>query len=494
MSEYRPDPDALLARVKEEEARAGARQAEDLLRRGRRRRQDLRDAGGRARAARRRRRRGRRLRRDPRPRRDRGAPRRLEILPRRPLEYRGTTLARVRPRRAPSRRRPALILVDELAHTNAPGSRHAKRWQDVVELLDAGIDVYTTVNVQHVESLNDVVAKITGVVVRETVPDSVFEQADEVELIDLPPDDLLQRLREGKVYVPDQAQEAARELLPQGQPDRAARAGPAARPPSASTRRCASTVREHAIERIVADAPSACWSASARARPRRGWCARPSAWPIGSAPSGSSPTSRRRPSSGCRPEARDGVIQTLRLAEQLGAETVTLSGATMSEEILAYARDRNVTKIVVGKPSGTLWQRDPAGLDRGRARAGQRRHRRLRHQRRARGRSRGGAARAGAALPTDWARLRCGPPSSVGLATAVAWAHVPVLRAVEPDHGLPARDRGRRHALRPRPVAARRRAQRGRLRLLLRAALLHLRGLRRPVPLHLRGDAGRRAS
>jgi two-component system sensor histidine kinase KdpD len=102
-------------------------------------------------------------------------------------------------------RRPTLILVDELAHTHAPAARHAKRWQDVMELLDAGIHVYTTLNVQHLESLNDLVAKITGVVVRETVPDSVLEQADEVELIDLPPDDLLQRLKEGKVYVPEQA-------------------------------------------------------------------------------------------------------------------------------------------------------------------------------------------------------------------------------------------------------------------------------------------------
>ena len=92
-------------------------------------------------------------------------------------------------------RQPALILVDELAHTNAPGSRHAKRWQDVEELLAAGIDVYTTLNVQHLESLNDVVAQITGIRVRETVPDSVFDAADEVELVDLPPDDLLQRLQ-----------------------------------------------------------------------------------------------------------------------------------------------------------------------------------------------------------------------------------------------------------------------------------------------------------
>src|SRR3989442_11959461 len=120
------------------------------------------------------------------------------------------------PLRGAPARPPAVILFDELAHTNAPGSRHAKRWQDVLELLDAGINVHTTVNVQHVESLNDVVAKITGVVVRETVPDSVLERADEVELIDLPPDDLLQRFKEGKVYVPDQAQEAVRNFFRKG--------------------------------------------------------------------------------------------------------------------------------------------------------------------------------------------------------------------------------------------------------------------------------------
>jgi two-component system, OmpR family, sensor histidine kinase KdpD len=126
----------------------------------------------------------------------------LEVLPRRAVAYRGTSLGAF-DLDAALARHPALILVDELAHTNAPGSRHAKRWQDVGELLDAGIDVYTTVNVQHLESLNDIVAQITGVLVRETVPDSILEQADEVELIDLPPDELLQRLREGKVYVPE---------------------------------------------------------------------------------------------------------------------------------------------------------------------------------------------------------------------------------------------------------------------------------------------------
>src|SRR5262245_42946439 len=139
----------------------------------------------------------------------------LERLPPRAVEYRGTMLREFDLDGALARR-PALILVDELAHTNAFGSRHAKRWQDVLELLDAGISVYTTMNVQHVESLNDVVAKITGVVVRETVPDSVLEQADEVELIDLPPDDLLERFKDGKVYMPEQAEEAVRSFFRKG--------------------------------------------------------------------------------------------------------------------------------------------------------------------------------------------------------------------------------------------------------------------------------------
>ncbi len=113
-------------------------------------------------------------------------------------------------------RSPELILVDELAHSNVPGSRHPKRWQDVEELLDAGIDVWTTINVQHLESLNDVVSGITGIRVRETVPDRVFDEADEVVLVDLPPDELLQRLKEGKVYIPQQAERAMRNFFRKG--------------------------------------------------------------------------------------------------------------------------------------------------------------------------------------------------------------------------------------------------------------------------------------
>src|SRR5262249_49182474 len=131
----------------------------------------------------------------------------LEVQPARQVPYRGTTL-REFDLDAALARHPKLILVDELAHTNAEGLRHAKRWQDVEELLEAGIDVYTTLNVQHIESLNDVIAQITGVTVRETLPDAVLERPDEIELIDLTPEELMERLKAGKVYLPEQAERA----------------------------------------------------------------------------------------------------------------------------------------------------------------------------------------------------------------------------------------------------------------------------------------------
>ena len=139
----------------------------------------------------------------------------LDVLPRQKVEYRGTRLEEF-DLDAAIARHPALLLVDELAHTNAPGSRHAKRWQDVDELLERGISVYTTLNVQHIESLNDVVAQITGVQVRETLPDSVLELADEIELVDVTADVLQQRLREGKVYVPEQASRAIEQFFRKG--------------------------------------------------------------------------------------------------------------------------------------------------------------------------------------------------------------------------------------------------------------------------------------
>src|SRR5512136_948668 len=139
----------------------------------------------------------------------------LEVLPRRAVEYRGTRLKEF-DLDAALLRKPTVMLVDELAHTNAPGSRHKKRWQDTYELLGAGITVYTTMNVQHLESLNDVVSQITGINVRETVPDFLLDRADEIELVDLPPEDLLQRLAEGKVYVAELAAQARKNFFRKG--------------------------------------------------------------------------------------------------------------------------------------------------------------------------------------------------------------------------------------------------------------------------------------
>src|SRR5512139_1787267 len=139
----------------------------------------------------------------------------LDVLPAKQIDYRGTVL-REFDLDAALKRRPSIILVDELAHTNATGSRHPKRWQDIEELLDAGIDVYTALNVQHLESLNDDIGQIAGIRIWETVPDTVFEEADEVEIVDLPPDELLNRLKDGKVYVPQQAQEAIKHFFRKG--------------------------------------------------------------------------------------------------------------------------------------------------------------------------------------------------------------------------------------------------------------------------------------
>jgi two-component system sensor histidine kinase KdpD len=277
----------------------------------------------------------------------------LEQLPPRLVEYHGTRLREL-DLDAALARRPALILVDELAHTNAPGSRHAKRWQDVLELLEAGIDVYTTVNIQHLESLNDVVARITGVTVRETVPDSVLETADEVELVDLPPDDLLQRLREGKVYVPEQAERAARKFFRKGNlialRELALRLTAARVDAEMEVYR-----REHAVpgtwpvsERIlVAVSPSPLAARVVRTA-RRMAAAMRAEWVVATV----RPPGRSRLSEA----ARDRIVETLGLAERLGAETVTLTGHDVADELVRYARTRNVSKIVLGKTRQPRWR------------------------------------------------------------------------------------------------------------------------------------------
>ena len=325
----RPDPDELLRASSEEEQRAARGKLDDLLRRGAGRRQDLRDARGGAHRAEDEARRRDRRRRDARPPDTGRAPHR----PRAPAAARGRAPRRhargVRPRRGPRAQAAAASWSTSSRTPTRPGSRHAKRWQDVEELLDAGIDVYTTLNVQHLESLNDVVAQITGVIVRETVPDAVFEQADEVRLIDLPADELLERLREGKVYIPEQARRAIENFFREGQPHRAARARAA--PHGRARRRADARLQGRARYRgdlasgervLVCVGPSP----ARRARPRG---AAHGGQPAGGA--GSASTSRRRRRCAC-PTPIASASANLRLAEQLGAEPVTLSGEDAAEE------------------------------------------------------------------------------------------------------------------------------------------------------------------
>ncbi|HZR46940.1 MAG TPA: sensor histidine kinase KdpD [Candidatus Manganitrophaceae bacterium] len=277
----------------------------------------------------------------------------LELLPPRSVSYQETILKEF-DLDAALKRRPTLILMDELAHTNAPGSRHAKRWQDVVELLDAGIHVYTAINVQHLESLNDVVTQITGIPVHETVPDSIIEKADEMELVDIPPEDLIRRLKEGKVYLPDQAEQAIRNFF---------RKGNLTALRELALRRTADRVdaemqlyrQDHAVPRVwpAGETILVCVNPTARARKlirtaRRMAAGLHAKW---IAVYVQTPEHLRRPES-----ERDRVVQALRLAEQLGAETVTLTGDRVSQEILSYARSKNVSRIIVGKPVRSRWK------------------------------------------------------------------------------------------------------------------------------------------
>ncbi|WP_394847322.1 sensor histidine kinase KdpD [Pendulispora brunnea] len=277
----------------------------------------------------------------------------LEILPRRKIAHRTVNLEEFDLDLALSRR-PGLLLVDELAHTNAEGSRHAKRWQDVVELLDAGIDVFTTLNVQHVESLKDVVAQITHVLVKETVPDSILDRADDIRVIDLPADELLERMREGKVYVPDQARRAVSNFF---------RKGNLIALRELALRRTAERVdaqmqhykREHGIERVwpVGERVLVCVSPSpTSARLVRG--ARRLASSLHAdwiAVYVETPASLRQST-----EDNRRVAANLQLAQQLGAEAVTISGSNAAEAAMSYAHQRNVTRVVIGKPTHARWR------------------------------------------------------------------------------------------------------------------------------------------
>ncbi len=276
----------------------------------------------------------------------------LEIIPRRAIDYRGHVLQEM-DLDALLARRPQLALIDELAHTNAPGSRHPKRYMDVEELIAAGIDVYTTLNVQHIESLNDVIARITRIRVRETLPDSILDKADDIELIDLTPDDLIQRLKDGKVYIPHQAERAIRHYFSPGNLT-------ALR--ELALRRTAQRVDEQMVRYMQAHAIPGPWAAGERIVA----C-------IGGDVSSTDVVrnakrmadSLRAPWTAVHVETgrdlnlsdveRDRIAEAMRLAERLGAETVTLPGEDVADTLAEYARANNVTHIIIVQPPRSWW-------------------------------------------------------------------------------------------------------------------------------------------
>lgn len=278
----------------------------------------------------------------------------LEHLPLRDIPYRDRILREFDLDTALTRK-PALILMDELAHSNVAGSRHPKRWQDIEELLAAGIDVYSTVNVQHLESLNDVVSGITGIRVWETVPDKVFDAADEVVLVDLPPDELLQRLKAGKVYLAHQAERAIRNFF---------RKGNLIALRELALRRTADRVdeqmlqyrRDQSVSPVwqTRDSLLACIGTSVAAEK----VVRTAARVAGRLEAPWHAIYIETPAlQHLSEESRHRILRNLKLAEELGAQTATLSGSDAEELVVKYARDHNLSKIFVGRDHPRPWYR-----------------------------------------------------------------------------------------------------------------------------------------
>jgi two-component system sensor histidine kinase KdpD len=278
----------------------------------------------------------------------------MEVLPRHPVQYREHQLMEFDIDGALARR-PRLLLVDEYAHSNAPGSRHLKRWQDVEEILAAGIDVWTTLNVQHLESLVDVVWKITGVRVRETVPDGALSSADEIELVDLTPEELRERLYAGKVYVPETARLASDNFF---KPENLTALREMA------LRRAAKTVDDQLVGAMRRQGIEGPWAAGerilvliagddaaqslVRAGRRLADLMKDAPWTVANVerPNG--------PAGGARSARR--IAEAFKIAEQLGGVTIVLTGDDLPETVLSYARRNNVTQIVVGKSRDSLWR------------------------------------------------------------------------------------------------------------------------------------------
>jgi two-component system, OmpR family, sensor histidine kinase KdpD len=278
----------------------------------------------------------------------------LEIVPRRRVEYKGQWLEEM-DLDAIIARRPQIVLVDELAHTNAPGSQHPKRYLDVQDLLDQGIDVYTTVNVQHIESLNDVVAQITHVRVRETVPDSVFDRADAVKLVDLTPDDLIQRLKEGKVYIPRQAERALTSFFSPTNLT-ALRELALRRTAERVDDQLLSQMQAHAIEGPLAAGERilVCVSEDPRAASLTRYAKRLADRLHG--PWTALYVESQR-SLQLSEEQRDRIADTLRLSQALGGDAITIPGGhrRIADDVIDFAHSNNITQIIIGKSTRSRW-------------------------------------------------------------------------------------------------------------------------------------------
>ena len=278
----------------------------------------------------------------------------LEVIPRKQVEYRGVKLTEM-DLDAVLARKPQLALVDEHAHTNAPESRHPKRWQDIDELLNAGIDVYTTLNIQHLESFRDIIAQITGVIQRETIPDRVLDEASEIEVVDLPPEELLLRLREGKVYIPEQAVRAMEHFF---------EAGNLIALREITLRRAANRVDEQMREYLETYSTPELWPVTERLLV----C-------ISGGPNSERliRTARRLAeelktewhalyvettgNDRLTQENRERIWRELRLAESLGAkEVTTLTTDSAPDAVIDYARKHKITKVIVGRPTRPRWR------------------------------------------------------------------------------------------------------------------------------------------
>lgn len=282
----------------------------------------------------------------------------MPIIPRKRIEYRGTYLEEMDTDSIIARK-PKVVLVDELAHTNAPGSRHARRYQDVMEILNNGIDVYTTLNVQHLESRADAVAQITGIMVRETVPDSIFESADEIKVIDISPDELLRRLEEGKVYTAERSKEAIRNFF---------RKGNLSALREMTLRLAAERVDRQILEyrkrhRILSSWKSgqrliAAISASPHSVSVIRWAKRISytidaSWVVVYVDQSDKLSEKER----------DQLTKNMKLARELGAEVVTTSGVDIADSLIRVAHEQNANLILVGRPNRFLFSRASRLID-----------------------------------------------------------------------------------------------------------------------------------